>query len=80
LVIWEEMKAKSFMSYNIAIQKQEEHLEDFKQLAFEEQQKVLITLLDKNQLYVNLSSLHDKDFACSAEEVKVTEDFYQLKK
>ncbi len=80
LVIWEEMKAKSFMSYNIAIQKQEQHIEEFKQLTFEEQQKLLITLLDKNQLYVNLSSLHDNDFECSAEEVKVTEDFYQLKK
>jgi adenine-specific DNA-methyltransferase len=80
LAIWEEMKAKSFMGYNIAIQKQEEHLEEFKQLTFEEQQKLLITLLDKNQLYVNLTSLHDNDFECSAEEVKVTEDFYQLKK
>lgn len=80
LAIWEEMKAKSFMGYNIAIQKQEQHLEEFKQLTFEEQQKLLITLLDKNQLYVNLSSLHDADFGCSAEEVKVTEDFYQLKK
>lgn len=80
LAIWEEMKAKSFMSYNIAIQKQEAHLEEFKQLAFGEQQKVLLSLLDKNQLYVNLSSLHDKDFECSEAEVKVTEDFYQLTK
>ncbi len=80
LTIWEEMKVKSFLSYNIAIQKQDEHIEEFKQIAFEEQQKLLITLLDKNQLYVNLSSLHDNDFECSAEEVKVTEDFYQLKK
>jgi adenine-specific DNA-methyltransferase len=68
------------MSYNIAIQKQEQHIEEFKQLAFEEQQKLLITLLDKNQLYVNLSSLDDNDFECRAEEVKVTEDFYQLRK
>jgi adenine-specific DNA-methyltransferase len=80
LAIWEEMKAKSFMSYNIAIQKQEQHIEEFKLLEFDEQQKLLITLLDKNQLYVNLSSLHDKDFECSIEELKVTRDFYQLKR
>ena len=80
LAIWAEMKVKSFMSYNIAIQKQEQHIEEFKQLTFEEKQKLLIMLLDKNQLYVNLSSLDDKDFECSVEEVKVTEDFYQLKK
>jgi adenine-specific DNA-methyltransferase len=79
LKIWAEMKAKSFLSYNVDIQKQEEHIEDFKALTLEEQKKHLVELLDKNQLYVNLSSLNDKDFAVSAEEKKVTKDFYQLK-
>lgn len=80
LVIWEEMKNKSFLNYNIAIQKQEEHIEDFKRLEFSAQQELLIALLDKNQLYVNLSSLEDNDFECTAEELKVTQDFYQLQK
>ena len=80
LKIWEDMKAKSFLSYNVDIQKQEEHIEDFKALTLEEQKQHLVELLDKNQLYVNLSSLNDKDFAVSAEEKKVTQDFYQLKK
>ena len=80
LKIWAEMKTKSFLSYNVDIQKQEEHIEDFKALTLEEQKKHLVELLDKNQLYVNLSSLNDKDFAVSAEEKKVTQDFYQLKK
>lgn len=80
LKIWAEMKTKSFLSYNVDIQKQEEHIEDFKALTLEEQKIHLVELLDKNQLYVNLSSLNDKDFAVSAEEKKVTQDFYQLKK
>ena len=80
LKIWAEMKTKSFLSYNVDIQKQEEHIEDFKALTLEEQKKHLVELLDKNQLYVNLSSLKDKDFAISAEEKKATQDFYQLKK
>ena len=80
LVIWEEMKNKSFLNYNIAIQKQEEHIEDFKRLEFSAQQELLIALLDKNQLYVNLSSLEDNDFECTADELKITQDFYQLKK
>lgn len=78
--IWEEMKNKSFLNYNIAIQKQEEHIEEFKRLEFPAQQELLIALLDKNQLYVNLSSLEDKDFGCTESELKVTQDFYQLKK
>lgn len=80
LKIWEEMKAKSFLNYNVDLQKQEAHIEDFKALTLEEQKQHLVELLDKNQLYVNLSSLNDKDFSVSAEEKKVTKDFYQLKK
>lgn len=80
LQIWEQMKAKSFLNYNVDIKKQDEHLEDFKALSLAEQKQHLCELLDKNQLYVNLSSLHDADFACTEEEKKVTQDFYQIKK
>ncbi len=80
LAIWEEMKLKSFLNYNVDLQKQEEHIEEFKALSLAEQKEHLIELLDKNQLYVNLSSLNDKDFAVSAEEKKTTQDFYQIKK
>lgn len=79
LKIWEEMKAKSFLNYNVDLQKQEAHIEEFKKLTLEEQKQHLVALLDKNQLYVNLSSLNDKDFAVTAEEKKVTQDFYQIK-
>ena len=80
LEIWEQMKAKSFLNYNVDIKKQDEHLEEFKALALAEQKQHLCELLDKNQLYVNLSSLNDSDFFCSDEEKKVTKDFYQIKK
>ncbi len=80
LKIWAEMKAKSFLNYNIDIQKQEQHIEVFKALSLAEQKQHLVELLDKNQLYVNLSSINDKDFSVSAEEKKVTQDFYQIKK
>jgi adenine-specific DNA-methyltransferase len=79
LKIWEEMKAKSFLNYNVDIQKQEQHIEEFKALTLAEQKQHLIELLDKNQLYVNLSSLNDKDFEISEEDKKVTQDFYQIK-
>ena len=80
LKIWEEMKDKSFLNYNVDLQKQEAHIEEFKTLALAEQKEHLVELLDKNQLYVNLSSLNDKDFEVTAEEKKVTKEFYQLKK
>jgi adenine-specific DNA-methyltransferase len=80
LKIWEQMKVKSFMNYNVDIKKQDENLDEFKALSLTEQKQHLCELLDKNQLYVNLSSLNDADFTCTEEEKKVTKDFYQLKK
>ena len=77
LHIWKQMKIKSFLNYNIDIKKQEDHIEEFKNLRLADQKQHLCELLDKNQLYVNLSSLYDADFTCSDEEMKVTKDFYQ---
>lgn len=79
LDIWEQMKAKSFLNYNVDIQEQEKHLEEFKEDSLKNQKQLLLKLLDLNQLYVNLSSLNDKDFACTDEEKTVTKDFYQIK-
>jgi adenine-specific DNA-methyltransferase len=79
LGIWERMKEKSFLNYNVDIQEQEKHLEDYKKDTLENQKQLLIKLLDLNQLYVNLSSLNDKDFECTGEEKSVTKDFYQIK-
>lgn len=80
LQIWEQMKTKSFFKYSLDLQKFQESIEDFKQLELKQQKAILCEILDKNQLYVNLSSLNDSDFACTEEEKKITKDFYQLKK
>jgi len=79
LQIWEQMKVKSFLNYNVDIKKQDEHLEEFKTFTLAVQKQHLCELLDKNQLYINLSSLYDADFACTEDEKKVTKDFYQIK-
>lgn len=80
LQIWEQMKSKSFLNYNVDIKKKDEYLEEFKVLNLSEQKQHLCELLDKNQLYVNLSSRNDTDFVCTEDEKKVTKDFYQIKK
>jgi adenine-specific DNA-methyltransferase len=80
LKIWEQMKEKSFLQYNVDIQKQDEHIEQFKQLELKQQKEHLIELLDKNQLYVNLSSINDNDFSCTDLEKQGTYDFYKIKR
>lgn len=76
LEIWEQMKEKSFLNYNVDIKTQEANIEDFKQLELEQQRQVLCELLDKNQLYVNVSDMNDERFATTEEEKKVTKAFY----
>ncbi len=79
LEVWDSMKEKSFLDYNLDIIKQDEHIEGFKALSLEEQKQHLCEILDKNQLYVNLSSLEDKEFACTGDEKNITRDFYKMK-
>lgn len=78
LIIWEDMKANSFLNYNVDIKKQDEHIEEFKKLTLEEQKQHLVSILNKNQLYVNRSCLSDNDYELTEEEIKITKDFYQL--
>lgn len=79
LEIWEHMKNKSFLDYNVDIQEQEKYLEEFRADTLEIQKKILLRLLDLNQLYVNLSSIDDKDFTCTDKEKSITKEFYQIK-
>lgn len=80
LKIWEKMKNKSFIDYNVDIQKQDDNIDAFIKLTLSKQKQHLAEILDKNQMYVNLPSLYDQDFKVTADEKKVTQDFYQLKK
>jgi len=77
LKIWEEMKEYSFINYNVDIKKQDEQIEEFKELTLKQQKEILLQILNKNQLYVNLSSIDDKDFRVSDEDKKLTKEFYQ---
>jgi len=80
LKIWEDMKDHSFLNYNIDIKKQDEAIDDFKSLSIKEQKKHLCEILNKNQLYVNISSIEDSDFKISKEDKTLNSDFYGLQK
>ncbi len=76
LNIWEEMKAKSFLNYNVDIKKFDETIDEFKKLPLAKQQRTLFDLLNKNQLYVNLSEIEDKEFKIGEEDKKMNKEFY----
>ncbi|MCK4354930.1 site-specific DNA-methyltransferase [Candidatus Parcubacteria bacterium] len=77
LKIWEEMKKKSFLNYNVDIKKFDETIDEFKKLSLAKQKRTLFDLLNKNQLYVNLSEIKDKDFKVGEGDKKINKEFYK---
>lgn len=51
--------------------------EEFNNLSLKEKKKALISLIDKNKLYVNLSDIDDKDYNVTDEEKSFTKSFYE---
>ena len=76
LKIWGEMCEKYFLDYNVEVKKFNDNVEEFKELQIGVQKKVLIEMLNKNQLYVNLSEINDSDFKVSKGDKELNKKFY----
>lgn len=50
---------------------------EFENLSFEEKKKSLISLVDKNKLYVNYSDMDDQTFNVDKEDKRFTKSFYE---
>ena len=67
--IWEQVKKIAFLSYKIEPKDIDNTKKEFEELSFTDQKKFLISLLDKNLLYVPYCDMDDKSYKIS-EEVK----------
>lgn len=81
LRIWRDMAEGSFLNWYVNPQMPEEAINDFMEIGkeengFEKQKKLLAELLDKNQLYVNLSEIDDAQFKVSEEDKALNKVFY----
>jgi adenine-specific DNA-methyltransferase len=76
LRIWEEMKEKSFLDYNIDIKKFDETIDEYKKLSLAKQKHILLYFLNKNQLYVNLSEIEDKELKIKEIDKLLNKEFY----
>jgi len=74
--VWTEMKESGFISFKVNPKEIDGTVEDFKLLSLEDKKKLLIELLDKNQLYVNYCDMEDETFAISEEDKVLTKSFY----
>lgn len=76
LTVWEQMKQRSFLAYNIDLKQQDKNVDEFKTLTLRQQKEVLASLLDKNQLYVNRSAMNDADLGVTDEDKQLTTAFF----
>ena len=73
------MKKMAFLSYQLEPKNIDNTKSDFRELSFTDQQKFLISLLDKNLLYVPYCDMEDKSYGISEEVKKLNREFYEKK-
>ncbi len=74
--IWLQMEESNFLSYRLKPESIREFSTEFKRLSMEEQKQVLISIIDKNQLYVNYSEMDDQDNEISDVDKELNLQFY----
>jgi len=77
--LWGGMKETAFLSYKVDPKTIDANTKDFADLSIVDQKKFLIECLDKNQLYVNLSEIEDKEYGVSKEDMELNKKFYGSK-
>ncbi|WP_369178701.1 DNA methyltransferase [Candidatus Thiodubiliella endoseptemdiera] len=76
LKLYDEIIDKAFLNYDVESEKLAQEKGEFKTLSLSEQQEFLISILNKNQLYKNLSEIDDKDLKVDEKTKTLNTDFY----
>ncbi|MDD4530543.1 MAG: site-specific DNA-methyltransferase [Candidatus Gracilibacteria bacterium] len=77
--LWSEMKEKAFLNFKLYPKMIDASAKDFADLSITDQKNFLIECLDKNNLYVNLSEIEDKEYEVCKEDIKLNREFYKQK-
>ena len=77
VALWRDITENAFLNWYVNPEVPEEAINDFIAIGDVEKQKHLLAeLLDKNQLYVNLSEIEDADFGVGEEDKMLNRTFY----
>ena len=74
--IYEDIMKTGFISYKVNPKDIDTTSEEFTTLSLDDKKRLLMELLDKNQLYINLCDIEDENFAVSDEDKAFTKSFY----
>ena len=77
VALWQEIAENTFLNWYVNEETPQDAIDNFIAIGdLEAQKHLLAELLDKNQLYVNLSEIEDADFAVSEEDKTLNKAFY----
>ncbi len=76
--IWQVMQERAFFSYKLNPKIIDANTSEFERLAFADQQRFLVEVLDKNLLYVPYSEIDDASYAISEVDKKLNRQFFNL--
>ena len=80
IALWQDIAENSFLNWYINEEMPQEAIDDFIAIGdLETQKRLLVELLDKNQLYVNLTEIADADFEVSEADKRLNREFYKTK-
>lgn len=75
--VWQKLCEEFFLGYNVEIKEFEDNQDLFKELSLTEQKEILVEMLNKNNLYINLSDIDDIDYGISEDIKLINNDFYR---
>lgn len=77
VALWQEIAENSFLNWYVNEETPQDAIDDFIAIDnLDTQKHCLVELLDKNQLYVNLSEIEDADFEVSDDDKDLNKEFY----
>ncbi len=77
-ILWRKIQTKNFLSYRVNKKTLNDSLDEYEKLSVDEKKHVLISMLDKNQLYVNFFEIYDEQHEICEVDKQINELFYSV--
>lgn len=77
LKLYDEIIEKAFLNYDVESDKLKQEKKEFESLNLSGKQEFLFSILNKNQLYKNLSEIDDADLGVDEKTKTLNKDFYE---
>ncbi len=78
--LYDEIKASDFICYRVDIDAMDKEKDGFEKLSESEKRQFLISIIDKNTLYINYADMDDSDYSIDANIKKFNKNFYKEEK